>query len=100
MYQFAVRPPSTRRSTPVIAEAWSEARNRNAWATSSVRTRRLIGTRVNDPLRYSMSFGPTAFSVMTVCVNPGLTQLERIPCAASSSARVRFSPSRPALDAL
>jgi len=36
MYQFAVRPPSTRRSIPVIAEAWSEARNRNAWATSSV----------------------------------------------------------------
>ena len=51
MYQLAVRPPSTRRSMPVIAEAWSEARNRNAWAISSVVTSRFIGTRANDPLR-------------------------------------------------
>ena len=36
MYQLAVRAPVYRRSMPVIAEAWSEARNRNAWATSSV----------------------------------------------------------------
>jgi len=51
MYQFAVRPASTRSSMPVIADAWSEARNRNACATSSGLTRRFIGTRANDPLR-------------------------------------------------
>ena len=39
-----------------------------------------------------MSFGPTAFSVMTVWVNPGLTQLERIPRAGQLE---RHGPAQP-----
>ena len=83
-----------------MAEASSEARKANAAAISSGRTSRRIGTRANWPLRYSIIFGPTARSVMSVCVKPGLTQLERMPCSASSSAIVRLRPSRPALAAL
>ena len=93
MNQFAVRPQSTRRSTPVMPDASSEARNAKAAATSAGRTRRRIGTRANWPLRYSIIFGPTARSVMSVCVKPGLTQFERMPCCASSSAIVRLRPS-------
>ena len=47
-----------------------------------------------------ISSGGTADSVISVCVRPGLTQLTRMPCSASSSAIVRLSPSSPALDAL
>src|SRR5262249_44804384 len=100
MNQFAVSPQSTVRFVPVIADASSEARNANAAAISSGLTSRFIGTRANWPFRYSISFGPTAFSVISVCVKPGLTQFERMPCSASSSARVRLSPSRAAFDAL
>ena len=44
--------------------------------------------------------GPTARSVMSVCVKPGLTQFTRMPCGPSSSAIVRLRPSRPAFEAL
>ena len=64
----------------MMADASSEARNAKAAAISSGRTRRRIGTRSNEPLRYSISFGPTAFSVISVCVKPGETPLTRMPC--------------------
>ena len=47
MYQLAVRPQSTVRSMPVIADASSEARKAHAAAISSGRTRRRNGTRSN-----------------------------------------------------
>src|SRR4029453_4254264 len=90
MNQFAVSPQSTVRLMPVIPDASSEARKANAAATSAGFTRRRIATRSNWPFRYSMSFGPTAFSVMSVCVNPGLTAFTRMACCASSSAIVRL----------
>jgi hypothetical protein len=51
MNQFDVSPQSTRRSIPVMPDASSEARKRNAAATSPVFTSRRIGTRAKLPLR-------------------------------------------------
>ena len=53
-----------------------------------------------DDVRHYAATPLRARSVISVCVNPGLTQFERMPTAASSSAMVRLSPSSPALDAL
>jgi hypothetical protein len=82
MNQFAVRPQSTVRLCPVIPDVSSEARKANADATSSGRTSRRIGTCANEPFMYAVNFGPTAFSVMSMCVNPGETPLTLMPAAA------------------
>ena len=100
MNQLAVRPQSTMRFCPVIAEASSEARNAKAQQSPPARRAGASARARTSRSDTAISFGPTARSVMSVCVNPGETPLTRIPYCASSSAIVRFSPRSAAFDAL
>ena len=66
--RLAVRPPSTMRFVPVMAEASSEARKAQAAATSSGRTRRRSGTRAKSDRRRASSSSDQPLRSMWVSV--------------------------------
>ena len=91
-----VSPPSTIKVWPVTNEASSEARNRTAAAISSGVPMRLKrdGGIVHPPSALSAADNSSSFSV---AIQPGLTQLTRIPWGAPSAANERVKASTAAL---
>src|SRR5271165_1817718 len=80
-------PPSTKISVPVMKFASSETRNSVALATSQPVPMRPIGTcalrlAISASASLPASWRARRYSTSGVCISPGITVLQRMPCLA------------------